>query len=161
MTALSNTARETIKSWYTGDDRIQITTAGYIRHAGWADGKWHGDSCGCRDDRCIGHHHAADNDCGCLPALLDQWVTEQRAAIEAASIWTAYRAAIEANDGRGDQAAYDAAWTSAEAWVRTYQGAGVTSFSLDALVDGHAGISIRTRYNDQDWLVWPAPTQVA
>lgn len=31
---------------------------------------WGGDACGCTDDRCIGHHHDADEDCGCLPELL-------------------------------------------------------------------------------------------
>jgi hypothetical protein len=34
------------------------------------DGKWHGDACGCPDDRCIGFHHDADEGCGCLAALL-------------------------------------------------------------------------------------------
>lgn len=31
---------------------------------------WHGDDCGCPDDRCIGFHHDESEDCGCLPALL-------------------------------------------------------------------------------------------
>lgn len=28
------------------------------------------DRCGCSDDRCIGHHHDAAEDCGCLPVLI-------------------------------------------------------------------------------------------
>lgn len=32
---------------------------------------WQGDSCGCPDDRCTGHHHDAGEPCGCLTALLE------------------------------------------------------------------------------------------
>ena len=32
---------------------------------------WHGDRCGCPDDRCIGHHHENLYDCSCLRAVLD------------------------------------------------------------------------------------------
>ena len=32
---------------------------------------WHGDACGCTDDRCIGFHHDADEDCLCLPAQIE------------------------------------------------------------------------------------------
>jgi hypothetical protein len=40
------------------------------RHFG--DGRWHGDACGCPDDRCAdGYHHDDGEDCGCLPALLE------------------------------------------------------------------------------------------
>lgn len=35
-------------------------------------GGWGGDECGCPDDRCIGYHHDAEEECGCLPALLDE-----------------------------------------------------------------------------------------
>ena len=30
---------------------------------------WPGSPCGCPDDRCIGHHHGADEDCGCVVSL--------------------------------------------------------------------------------------------
>ena len=33
-------------------------------------GAWGGDSCGCSDDRCIGHHHDDSDDCGCFPVCL-------------------------------------------------------------------------------------------
>jgi hypothetical protein len=36
----------------------------------WTDGKWHGDLCGCPDDRCAGYHHDDGEDCGCLAVLL-------------------------------------------------------------------------------------------
>ncbi len=49
-----------------------ITVADYVRKAGrWSDGDWHGDRCGCTDDRCIGFHHEQREDCGCLIALIE------------------------------------------------------------------------------------------
>ncbi|HTW17101.1 MAG TPA: hypothetical protein VMF51_18365 [Nocardioides sp.] len=74
---------------------------------------------------------------------------EQRAERAAAAIWAAYRAAVEAND----QSAYDVAMKAAEAWVRKHHPDAV-EFSLDRLVDGKPGITIHTRHNDLDWLVW-------
>lgn len=50
-----------------------VTIAGYVREQGYENG-WGGDRCGCPDDRCIGFHHLDETDCGCLPALLDQYV---------------------------------------------------------------------------------------
>lgn len=42
----------------------------------WQDGdpEWHGDACGCLDDRCIGHHHAPDEPCGCIRALAEDYL---------------------------------------------------------------------------------------
>lgn len=65
MTALNANARAVIQE-------AGVTVAGYVRWAGWSDGAWHGDQCGCTDDRCIGFHHDEHEDCGCLPVLLDQ-----------------------------------------------------------------------------------------
>ena len=47
-----------------------------VPQAAWArahfsDGRWHGDACGCPDDRCTGYHHDEDSECACLPALLE------------------------------------------------------------------------------------------
>lgn len=53
-----------------------VPIAAYVRWAGWLDGKWHGDRCGCTDDRCIGYHHDSELDCGCLPVLIDNYVRE-------------------------------------------------------------------------------------
>lgn len=48
-----------------------IRTGKYVRS--WnADGVWRGDICGCPDDRCIGHHHDAEDECGCLRSILDE-----------------------------------------------------------------------------------------
>lgn len=56
----------------------RLRTAG-ISQAQWTrqhfqDGTWHGDACGCPDDRCIGHHHDKTDECGCLRALLAEHV---------------------------------------------------------------------------------------
>ena len=38
-------------------------------------GKWSGDVCGCPDGRCAnGFHHMGEDDCGCLPTLLEQYL---------------------------------------------------------------------------------------
>lgn len=54
--------------------RYHLRSAG-VSQADWArryftDAKWHGDVCGCPDDRCIGYHHEQQDECGCLTALL-------------------------------------------------------------------------------------------
>lgn len=76
MTALSRTARETIK-WATFDVP-GASIVGYVRHVFGREGKWHGDSCGCPDDRCIGHHHDEGRACECLPIVLDEYVCGAR-----------------------------------------------------------------------------------
>jgi hypothetical protein len=47
-----------------------ISEAQWARQNYFQDGTWHGDACGCPDDRCIGYHHDATDECGCLDALL-------------------------------------------------------------------------------------------
>ena len=65
---------------------LNATAQGALRDAGvtqgaWAranympDGRWCGDTCGCPDDRCIGFHHDSPADCGCLPVLLDDYLS--------------------------------------------------------------------------------------
>lgn len=44
-------------------------------HQGY--GRWSGDACGCPDDRCIGHHHDANEPCGCLRALLSDYLRDR------------------------------------------------------------------------------------
>lgn len=63
MANLNDTARETLA------DAGITETEWAQRHFG--TNEWHGDACGCTDDRCIGYHHSDDGDCGCLPALLE------------------------------------------------------------------------------------------
>ncbi|MEC4854623.1 hypothetical protein R2325_02450 [Mycobacteroides chelonae] len=64
MSALSRSARADIKD-------SGLTIAAYVRHHMGGDGGWHGDRCGCPDDRCIGFHHDSPYDCGCLPVCID------------------------------------------------------------------------------------------
>ncbi len=49
----------------------RITQASWRRlHFGAEATTWPGDRCGCPDDRCIGYHHDAGEDCPCLLALI-------------------------------------------------------------------------------------------
>lgn len=45
---------------------VGVSQAALARHY-FTDGRWHGDACGCPDDRCIGHHHESGDDCLCFP----------------------------------------------------------------------------------------------
>lgn len=47
-----------------------ISEAAWARHNDYKTGRWGGDVCGCPDDRCIGYHHDAQDDCQCLLTLL-------------------------------------------------------------------------------------------
>lgn len=50
-----------------------VSQAAWIRgHFGEAAKSWRGDACGCPDDRCIGYHHDEQDECQCLPALLER-----------------------------------------------------------------------------------------
>jgi hypothetical protein len=62
MAKLNDTAKELLRE-------AGITQAEWAYVNGY-DGGWGGDACGCPDDRCIDHHHDAEDDCECLPALL-------------------------------------------------------------------------------------------
>lgn len=70
MAKLTQQAKDTIK-WSGTLDR-STTIAAFTRH--WfPDGVWRGDACGCVDDRCIGYHHGAGAECGCLDGWLDEF----------------------------------------------------------------------------------------
>lgn len=143
MTNLNPAARQTLAD-------AGISVPDWIAYGGWLkevpgeagsrqwvpETAWCGDECGCDDDRCIGYHHDSYEECGCLPVLIERHAEDR----EPYEIWQIYRAAVEANDGRGDQGAYDAAWSRAEAWVRRNHPRAL-SFSLDAVVKGERGIS--------------------
>jgi len=58
-------ARRTL--WESG-----VPIASFI--ASFALDGWRGDVCGCSDDRCIGYHHGDDEDCACLPVLIEQYI---------------------------------------------------------------------------------------
>lgn len=67
---LNADARDTLRAW-------GVSQAAWIRHHFGPDAKtWHGDACGCTDDRCIGHHHEGPGDCGCLDVLLGEYARE-------------------------------------------------------------------------------------
>lgn len=57
-----------------------VPVAAYVRWAGVVVDErpvWRGDSCGCTDDRCTdGYHHDANEECGCLPVLIGQYVAD-------------------------------------------------------------------------------------
>jgi hypothetical protein len=73
MTALNATAKATLRE-------AGFTQAEWIRIHGY-EGKWTGDICGCPDNRCAnGFHHYGEDDCGCLPVLLDRAVMWREAA---------------------------------------------------------------------------------
>lgn len=57
----------------------QLAAAGLTERqwarANYMRGAWCGDCCGCMDDRCAnGFHHIGEDDCGCLPAMLEDWL---------------------------------------------------------------------------------------
>jgi len=63
MAALNATAKATLRA-------AGVSQSEWARRNWSGDGTWHGDACGCPDDRCIGFHHDGPRDCGCLPTLL-------------------------------------------------------------------------------------------
>ncbi|MFI5068206.1 MAG: hypothetical protein ACHP9Z_30080 [Streptosporangiales bacterium] len=69
MTALNATAKAALRA-------AGVSRGAWARYHFYSDGRWGGDACGCPDDRCIGYHHDGPDDCGCLPALLDQMAAE-------------------------------------------------------------------------------------
>lgn len=64
MTKLNATARQILENH-------GISAKQWAVIQGWPDGTWHGDACGCNDDRCIGFHHDKSQECGCIWALLE------------------------------------------------------------------------------------------
>ncbi|MEU8226171.1 hypothetical protein [Kribbella sp. NPDC048915] len=54
---------------------IEASWYGYVPPADQAL-TWTGDLCGCTDDRCAnGFHHMELTDCGCLPVLIDHYLS--------------------------------------------------------------------------------------
>lgn len=72
MARLNDEARSTLAS----DD---VTPRQWTLYHQPDGGAWGGDSCGCPDDRCIGHHHEADEPCGCLRVLLPEYLADRDA----------------------------------------------------------------------------------
>jgi hypothetical protein len=72
MTRLNETAKAALR-------QAGVSQAEWAR-AHFTDAQWHGDACGCSDDRCIGFHHGGTDDCGCLPVMLDQYAAQRAGA---------------------------------------------------------------------------------
>jgi hypothetical protein len=67
MTALNATAKAALKE-------AGISQAAWARANYCPDGIWRGDACGCFDNRCAnGYHHVGEDDCGCLPVLIESY----------------------------------------------------------------------------------------
>ncbi|MGO2555012.1 MAG: hypothetical protein ACTIA2_08285 [Brevibacterium aurantiacum] len=147
MTKMNAEARQRL-------DAAGISLAEWSRRHS-ASTAWHGDKCGCPDDRCIGYHHDPSEPCQCLPALIRDYETEKRSSAEAAVIWAEFQAAQDSADTDGLSRVHD----QTANWVDRYQGQGVTSWSLTEQVNGRAGITITNCFNNQRWLVWAAERQ--
>lgn len=78
MTKMNAEARQRL-------DAAGISLAEWSRRHS-ASSTWHGDKCGCPDDRCIGYHHDALEPCGCLQALIGEYEAEKAANAEAEAI---------------------------------------------------------------------------
>lgn len=76
MSALNAAARAALRA-------VGITQKQYAA-ARFLDGRWHGDSCGCTDDRCIGFHHDAGDECHCLPVVIAEYLADRATECEAA-----------------------------------------------------------------------------
>lgn len=144
MTELSPAALSVLASagvstaeWITyGGWLTEVSTESAERQ--WVPGtEWRGDACGCTDDRCVGYHHDAYEECLCLPALLEDLARLR----EAYAIWQSHRAAVDADNGRGDPAAIAAVRARTATWVQCHFPR-AQSFSLDAVVNGVRGISV-------------------
>ncbi|TDW91111.1 hypothetical protein [Kribbella sp. VKM Ac-2566] len=59
----------------TPEQWIEASWYGYVPPAGQTL-TWTGDLCGCTDDRCAnGFHHMGLTDCGCLPVLIEDYLS--------------------------------------------------------------------------------------
>lgn len=64
MQGLNQDALDVLKEHYLTPEEYARAYYGYD-----VGDTWPGSPCGCPDDRCIGHHHAADEECGCVWSL--------------------------------------------------------------------------------------------
>lgn len=89
MPTLNHAARETLQL-------AGLTSRQWAQRHGYASAaEWRGDECGCPDDRCIGYHHDAEEECGCLPALIDELRRDERKLADARPVWAAHVRATE------------------------------------------------------------------
>lgn len=94
MTRLNYAARETLQL-------AGLTSRQWAQRHGYASAaEWRGDECGCPDDRCIGYHHDAEEECGCLPALINELRRDERKLADARPVWAAHVRATESGTPR-------------------------------------------------------------
>lgn len=140
MTQLNQAARETLR-W------AGLTPGVWAKRHGYDSAKaWRGDECGCPDDRCIGYHHDAEEECGCLPALIEELRRDERKLAAARPVWAAHLSAIGSGTAE-DRAEAD---KLAAEWVATHN-AGATWHALTP-----RGIVYRNQWNDRTWLIYDA-----
>ncbi len=137
MTYLNEDARR----YLYGSANVPITEIAWARYWGSGSPVWGGDECGCPDDRCIGHHHGADEPCGCLRALVPDYETMEAEAI---AIWESY------------QAGEAGAIAAGEKWVQERSVDDLTGWAFDIAVDDEAGIAVKTKKHPQWRLLWSA-----
>lgn len=134
MSALSRSTLDHLAAW-------EITRRQWIE---WCHGPgettWHGDRCGCSDDRCIGFHHDEDDECSCLPAMIDERGESRQAAREAEAAW-----ALPLDDSN----------LALAAWVGTHE-PDTTGHRIVRDHDGTRapGIWVTNRWNELEHLVW-------
>lgn len=147
MTRLNHEARETLRA-------AGFTTREWAQLHGYASaGEWRGDECGCTDDRCIGYHHDENEECQCLPALIEEQRRQERATARGCAVWGAHLHAEETG-AADDRARAD---ELAAAWIAEFH-PGAVSYSL---TDSPRGITYRNQWNNTTWLIFDAATQRA
>lgn len=145
MPRLNSEARETLRA-------EGFTTRQWAQLHGFASAAdWSGDACGCTDDRCIGHHHDANEECGCLSSLIADQHRRERATARGREVWTAHMHA-ESTGNADDRAAVDRLLAE---WILDFC-RGAISYEIT-----REGITYRNQYNDTTWLVFDASTMTA
>jgi len=147
MARLNYQARETLR-WAGFTTREWAILHGYASAA-----DWRGDECGCTDDRCIGHHHNADEECQCLPALIEEQRRQERATERGRVVWAAHVEAEETGSA-DDRTRAD---ELAAAWIAEFHPGSVSH----SLTESPRGITYRSQWNETTWLVFDAATQQA
>ncbi|MEZ3162195.1 hypothetical protein AB1K54_16905 [Microbacterium sp. BWT-B31] len=147
MTRLNFEARETLRA-------EGFTTKAWAQLNGYAGAaEWRGDECGCTDDRCIGYHHDENEECGCLPALIEEQRRQERATARGCAVWAAHLNAEQVGTPE-DRAHAD---ELAAAWITEFH-PGAVSYSL---TESPRGITYRNQWNNTTWLIFDAATQLA
>lgn len=142
MTQLNSEARATLQdAGFTSRQWAQLH--GY---SGATD--WRGDQCGCTDDRCIGYHHDAVDECGCLRALIEEDRRTQQASAAGREVWASHVNAT-ATGTEEDRAGADAL---AAAWISDYHPNGISH----SLTESPKGITLRNQWSETAWLVFDA-----